>query len=264
MDKFERKIIQSYLSRRRGFVTRMTDKESVMELIRRLRPIDCGKQLIRVGPAGDGGYLVPDDLQGIEACFSPGTGDLVEFEEDCVRRGMKAFLADRSLDRPPELTSGCSFIPRFIGATTDDEFITLDDWVEQELPGSRGDLLLQIDIEGYEYETLLSASDSLMKRFRMIVGEFHNLDQLWNQPFFQIASRVFDKILKTHVCVHNHPNNLGGLVTWKGVEIPRTTELSFIRRDRATKDELVRSFPHPLDADNDPGPPLPLPAIWHG
>ena len=25
-----------------------------------------------IGGAGDGGYLVPDDLDGIEYCFSPG------------------------------------------------------------------------------------------------------------------------------------------------------------------------------------------------
>lgn len=38
------------------------------------------KDLIRLGPNGDGGYLVPDDLTGIEACFSPGVCATSEFE----------------------------------------------------------------------------------------------------------------------------------------------------------------------------------------
>ena len=38
-----------------------------------LSPCSNGHSLIRVGAARDGGYLVPDDLEGIVACFSPGT-----------------------------------------------------------------------------------------------------------------------------------------------------------------------------------------------
>jgi hypothetical protein len=34
-------------------------------LIARLHPVPCGHQLIRVGSAHDGGYLIPDDLGGI-------------------------------------------------------------------------------------------------------------------------------------------------------------------------------------------------------
>ncbi len=62
------------------------------------------------------------------------------------------------------------------------------------------ELLLQIDTEGYEYETFLGMSDELARRFRIIAAEFHDLDQLWNRPFFRLASRAFDKILQTHSC----------------------------------------------------------------
>ena len=34
-------------------------------LIARLHPVPCGHELIRVGSAHDGGYLIPDDLGGI-------------------------------------------------------------------------------------------------------------------------------------------------------------------------------------------------------
>ena len=72
-----------------------TPRNDVESLIRRLHPRMTDKGLIRLGPAGDGGYLVPDDLDGIEACFSPGVGDLVGFERDCLARGMRVFMADR-------------------------------------------------------------------------------------------------------------------------------------------------------------------------
>ncbi len=45
-----------------------------------LRPFDVGHPLIRIGAFSDGGYLVPSDLQGIKACFSPGVSQQSSFE----------------------------------------------------------------------------------------------------------------------------------------------------------------------------------------
>jgi hypothetical protein len=57
-----------------------TSKDELSDLIRSLHPVDTGKELLRVGPSGDGGYLVPDDLEGIEYCFSPGVSSESGFE----------------------------------------------------------------------------------------------------------------------------------------------------------------------------------------
>ena len=38
--------------------------------------------LIRIGGNSDGAYLVPDDLQGISCCFSPGVSDRKSFEDE--------------------------------------------------------------------------------------------------------------------------------------------------------------------------------------
>ncbi len=55
-----------------GFnVTWQTKSGDLLELIRKLAPQDSGPELIRIGGPGDGGYLIPDDLDGIEYCFSP-------------------------------------------------------------------------------------------------------------------------------------------------------------------------------------------------
>jgi len=50
-------------------VVERTRNREVHELIRSLHPVDSGTELIRLGPQGDGGYLLPDDLDGIEYCF---------------------------------------------------------------------------------------------------------------------------------------------------------------------------------------------------
>jgi hypothetical protein len=242
---------------------RMTETGKVKSLIQRLRPLSCGKDLIRLGPRGDGGYLLPNDLEGIAACFSPGVAAVSGFEKDCADIGMMVFLADKSVDQPAEIHPNFQFTSKYVGATSNADFMTMDSWVAASLPESRSDLLLQIDIEGYEYEVFLSMSERLMRRFRIIVAEFHHLKQLWNGPFFSIAARAFEKILQTHTCVHIHPNNYYGSFKKKRIEIPKLMEFTFLRNDHVVNPTYRHAFPHPLDCDNTENPPLILPTCWY-
>lgn len=241
----------------------MTEVDKVKSLIDSLHPLSCDKELIRLGPKGDGGYLLPNDLEEIEACFSPGVASVSGFEKDCADIGMKVFLSDKSVEQPAEAHKNFNFTKKYIGATTNDDFMTMDSWIATALPMSQSDLLLQIDIEGYEYEVFLSISDQSMRRFRIIVAEFHQLKQLWNGPFFNLAARAFEKILQTHTCVHIHPNNYYGSFKKKGIEIPKLMEFTFLRNDRIVNPSHQSVFPHPLDYDNTNNPPVILPKCWY-
>ena len=256
-------LVRDILALNKNFPTELTDKNTLQSFIHKLFPLSPDKELIRLGPKGDGGYLVPDDLVGIEACFSPGVNLISGFEKDCADLGMKVFLADKSVEQPAESHDLFHFTKKFVGITTSDDFMTIDDWVASSLVGSQTDLMLQIDIEGYEYETFIGITDSLLRRFRIIVAEFHNIDQLWNRPFFRLASRAFEKILQTHTCIHIHPNNCHGLLSFKGLSIPRIAEFTFLRNDRICNPSYTTVFPHPLDCDNTNEPHLPLPKCWH-
>jgi hypothetical protein len=44
--------------------------------------------------------------------------------------------------------------------------------------------MMQIDIERPEYEVFIGASNNLMKRLKVIIAEFHSLDQLFSRPYF--------------------------------------------------------------------------------
>lgn len=263
-----RMFLKSCLSKTLGvgnaFPTRVTDRSELQSLMRKLHPVSCDKELIRLGPNGDGGYLVPNDLEGIEACFSPGVGRVSGFEEDCAKLGMKVYLADRSVEQPPDRHELFRFARKYVGATTSDEFMTLDRWVGSSELDPNSDLLLQIDIEGFEYEVFLSMSDALMRRFRIIVAEFHRVDQLWSKPFFLVAARVFPKILQTHTCVHIHPNNDFGALRKDGLSIPQVMEFTFWRNDRGASRSHQTVFPNPLDCNNSAKPTLVLPTCWYG
>src|SRR5690606_29241523 len=127
-----------------------------------------------------------------------------------------------------------------------------------------GDLLLQIDIEGAEYEVLLSVTEPLLAQFRIIVAELHHLQHLFDRRFFAVASRALSRLARTHTVVHIHPNNCCGSVKGYGLEIPRIAEFTFLRNDRFRTRLPRHDFPHPLDAANiRTKPSLPLPRCWY-
>ena len=241
-----------------------TRRADVADLIAKLRPLYSGVELVRLGPEGDGGYLVPDNLDGIECAFSPGVSTESGFEADLARRGIRVHLADYSVDAPAESSPQFVFEKKYLGSYPSATTMTMDDWAERSLDGHSGDLLLQMDIEGAEFETLLNTSHRLLERFRIMVIEFHYLHQLWNKPWFILVSRVFQKLLSSHSVVHIHPNNCCGSLKSGGLELPRVAEFTFYRNDMFSERRFCDRFPHPLDYDNTPKSTLVLPRCWYG
>jgi len=262
LKRFERPL-RSWLFRDWYAVDRM-EEGSILDLIKRLRPLDCGVELIRVGDAGDGGYLIPDDLDGIDYCFSPGVSTLSSFENTLADRGIKSFLADYSVEAPAVMRPEITFDRKFLGSSDRNEYFTLETWKERYLNGYQGDLLLQMDIEGAEYEVILSVCDSLLNQFRIVVIEFHCLDRMVDQFSFRLISACFEKLLKSFCVVHLHPNNCCGSEKTATLEIPRIMEFTFLNRKRVKASKPQLSFPHRLDFDNFPElERLILPKCWY-
>lgn len=249
-----------------GDTTPAADLRALVEALR-VRAIET--DLIKTGATNDGGYIMPDDLDGIAHCFSPGVAGCSAFELEMADRGMMAFLADRSVDGPAAEHDRFRFIKKFIACTDDPDegLITMDSWYQQEvgpLTEDRPDALLQMDIEGAEYEVLNSASNRLLKTFRIMVIEFHRLHQLADRYSFAWISRAFYKLLQTHSVVHIHPNNNKKVLHYKGISIPATLEFTFLRNDRMKPSGRPLAFPHPLDHKTvHSKPDVVLPACWY-
>jgi len=264
---YDARIVKRWL-RHAAFVSgytlaRRVPEANVRELVQTLRPRQCAAPLIRLGSRGDGGYLIPDDLTGIEYCFSPGVNRTADFENALAERGIRSFLADYSVDAPPLERPEFVFDHKFIGARNDDVYITLGDWKERHLPGYTGELVLQMDIDGGEYEVILNASSELLASFRIIVLELHALERLFDPFGYRIMRTCFEKLLRDFYVVHAHPNNCGGVVVYDGIEIPNVVEVTFYNRSRGAPGPYRQDFPHALDADNCVHrPSVTLPGWW--
>ena len=223
------------------------------ELLKSLHPVKTKYPLIRVGGQGDGGYLLPDDLSGISVCFSPGVDVTASFEKDLVCRGILSHLADASVDGPPENFRMLSFEKKFLSGFNDDDHMTLEFWVRSKAPSNwwNGDLILQMDIEGSEYQTILATPIDILRRFRIIAMEIHNAECWFNNPIaWECVNTFFAKLLDDFLVVHNHPNNNCPFIEVDGILIPMTFELTLLRKDRAAPEGYCTQFPHPLDQPN--------------
>lgn len=237
----------------RGYtLARRVAESDVRDLVQTLRPRSCAAPLIRLGSAGDGGYLIPDDLEGIEYCFSPGVNRNSDFENALANRHIRSFMADYSVAQLPLQRPEFVFDRKFIGARNNEVFMTLGAWKDRYLPGYAGELLLQMDIDGAEYEVILNASSELLASFRIIVVELHALDRLFDPFAHQIMKVCFEKLLSDFYVVHAHPNNCGGATVYNGIEVPLVMEVTLYNRRRSNPGPYRQDFPHALDADNCP------------
>jgi hypothetical protein len=245
------------------FAAKRTDLVELKSLISSIAPINTETPLIRIGPTSDGGYLIPDDLDGIGSVFSPGVSTVSGFEYECAEKGMEVYLADASVDGPSLPHSRFHFLKKFLGSFTQGDLISMSDWVTLMQPDDSKDWLLQMDIEGAEYEVILNMPEKILRKYRIIIIEFHILDYLLDESFFRLAKCALNKLLLNHRCVHMHPNNSGGIMTAGDIIIPKIMEFTFHRNDRITQIDSPLTFPNPLDSANVlKYPELVLPEYW--
>jgi len=249
------------------YVENMTSIERLQKLASSIRPVKTEFPLIRVGSKSDGGYLIPDDLKDISVCFSPGVDVNSSFENDLLKKtGINSHLADFSVSGPPDDFVPKSFIKRFLGPVDNMQNITLQSWVEnQEEYKLPNDFILQMDIEGGEYLTLIATPEYVLRRFRIAVLEIHDVAS-WAHPlFFATVEAFFEKLLNNFYVVHNHPNNHGKLLDLNGFLTPQFFEITLIRKDRVNVLGYCDEFPHPLDAPcYSLRPEMKLPNNWYG
>jgi hypothetical protein len=234
-----------------------------LDIFKFLVPAASPFPLIRIGPNGDGAYLMPDDFKGICCCFSVSLRTTKQFEDHLANcYGIKSYIANHisALDQlGTPLISGYQFYHQIsIGSKCPDgatsRAVLLEQWVDRYSSNLDSDLILQMDIEGGEYDALLPAPAFLISRFRIIVIEIHGMEGLVSPDCN--SSDVYlllEKLSRTHICIHLHPNNCSGQVvdSVSGMNVPSVMQLTYLRRDRfegADESSLVGPFlPHPLD-----------------
>lgn len=213
-------------------------------------------ELQRYGKKHDGGYIMANDFNDVRTAYSFGINDDVSWDKDIAIKGIQVFQFDPTIDSLPENHPNFTFIKKGIYGGNDFHllprdssyyFDTLKNFINTYSP-SDNNLLLKMDVEGYEYESLLESRD-ILHRFKQITLEFHFLtDPMWANLFCHISSLLS----QTHQLIHVHGNNASNVVTIFGHSVSAAMEFTYLRKDNYTFKKSKLYYPTPLDMPNIP------------
>jgi hypothetical protein len=258
----------------------------VPSFLEQLVVYDTGLPLVRVGATpgradfvphrfyGDGGYVMVSP-QGSEVCYSYGISQEVSFDEEVVRGyGVRTV-------RQFDMTLFGAYVPPLEEFTFYDEGVgpsrdaharvdTIENHVTRfrEL-GARK--ILQMDVEGAEWESLWACPEYVLRSFDHLVVELHGMTNLHSM---RRNAAVLAKLNLQFVLVHVHVNNCGmdakdGLQQQfrevLGYLVPCILEVSYVNR-RLVPDEsriarATKRFPTLLDFPNIKAPDVRL-NVW--
>jgi hypothetical protein len=186
--------------------------------------IQCA--LKRYGSENDGGYLLFNEIGLNTGLLSFGIGDNLDFEEELGPRVNRILAFDGSIDDLPKSVLGLEFRKNFVGDTTLNTTVSINEIIH-EMKSER--LILKIDVEGAEWRVLGEMSDLHLERFDQIVGEFHGLASIQSNEELEEIIRVLERLRSQFTLINSHPNNWSPYRVIKGVPMPDTIELTFLR-----------------------------------
>ena len=241
--------LQRFFIRFGFFIGNVSSSDDIKSFLQLIRPVTSELKLIRVGGDNDGGYLIPDDdLENIETLISPGVGESIKFDLFFAKKNSKCILLDPTIKKLPTNHSfeNIFFEKKFFSSEMSENSVNLQ-WLIDKYKIKSNHNILQLDIEGGEYDFLLNINPSDLRKFRIMVIEFHSLQILMYKNSFSFVKNIFKKILNDFYIIHIHPNNIYKPYFYKNYQIPSFLEITFIRKDRVSELYKTDSFPHPLD-----------------
>ena len=122
-----------------------------------------------------------------------------------------------------------------IGIINNENTIRFEDWINKDNKDETS--LGQIDIEGNEYDLIIDTPLDTLKKFKVLVIEFHYLSKLSNKIIYEHYYKSFQKILSIFEIVGIHINNAESQVKIKGINSP-LLEITFLRKDFYVKINL--------------------------
>ena len=232
-------------------------RRTLFDLIQPVALANC--RLERFGEANDGGYLACANLlDGVGAAYSYGISGYDGWGCDMsTKLRVPVHQYDCFNTTEPVCTSGNTvFHAECVADVAKTEngrpFATVEDQIARN--GDAGKhLVVKMDVEGAEWDSLLHAPDATLDAIDQLVVEFHYVHE---DRFVKVLRRLRQFF---HVA-HLHYNNISCM---EGLD-PFPTwayEVLFVSKRIATVDEKRSvALPHLLDAPNDPALPPCQPA----
>jgi hypothetical protein len=194
-------------------------------------------KLQRYGGIGDGSYVVPVEFINKNSyLISAGIEDNNKFEVELAENGVTGLQIDNSITQPPIDHRNLSFESKTLCGTDSQDSISLNKLIERAPKNKR--LLIKLDVEGAEIDSLLSISRKNFTRIDCLVMELHNLSEIVckDSAIFQCLNKINDLGL---VSIYVQANNACSSYILSGNLLPENLELTFVKKSKTISPNLI-------------------------
>lgn len=206
----------------------------------------AGVKYIRIGSDSDGGYILADTFSDANIVYSFGIAEEISFDLAMAHRGLPVYMYDHTISKLPEMNPNFHFFKTGICGEGErkSDLLSMKAIIEANGHQGRTDIILKMDVEGYEYDFLYTSDDAVLSQFSQIVLELHNISKY---EWVNRIVRALEKLNRTHQAVHVHANNGGGVFRVGDEWYPSLLEITYVRRSDFDFIPNNRFFPTEID-----------------
>jgi hypothetical protein len=199
------------------------------ELCSSLIPVQTNK--IRLGPNSDGGYVLGKRYLS-HIIYSYGVGNNIEFEESYLKffPDTKIYLFDGTIEKLP---------PTTISQHRNIKFFKNNVYKEEDLNITEDECLVMMDIEGSEFDLILSTTEYTFKKIKQLCIEVHFNKKLSLQKTLEFFDRLNHYFYLVHIHANNHKKRLY-------FNVPCVLELTYINKKYFSEDIVKETGTFPI------------------
>ena len=158
-----------------------------------------GKNRVLFKKRAYGCYVLLDDFENIKIAYSFGIERNIQFDKSLADKGIDVYMYDHTIDSLPYQNN--KFHWKKVGLCGNNrnrtDMKSLEDLLKENGHINEKNMILKIDIENWEWESLNTLNEEILKKFKYIAIEYHFDDEskVNNKIIYY---NVLKKISKTH------------------------------------------------------------------
>ena len=199
-----------------------------------------GKKRILIGDKRDGCYVLLDDFTNIKIAYSFGISNKIQFDKNLADRSIDVYMYDHIINSLPYNNS--RFHWKKIGIAGKNQknplLKNLEELILENGHSLEKNMILKIDVEHWEWNSLENISENILKQFKYIVIEFHFYEPKKEAKLYY---NVLNILHKHHQVFYLRCHKRYNIATFGNNRICRCLEASYIIKEEYEfiKDESI-------------------------
>ena len=187
-----------------------------------------GYKRILIGYKKDGCYVMLDNFENIKIAYSIGIRDNIQFDKALADRGIDIFMYDHTINNLPYENNKFHWKKKGLGGKIERTYNiqTLEDMIRENGHTNEKNMILKIDIEGAEWDSLKDISEDILLKFKYILIEYH-----FSKKDIYFIYTILKKIYKSHQAFYVHCSPFSKPKIYGNNRVCSAFEVSYVIRN---------------------------------